>query len=687
MHLLNGRDFHIDGKRFRAAIAAAALCASLVPAGALAQSRDFVQFEKAKTYFRQGMIYYNNMQYVAAAELFRKAVEIYDDYHTARDYLGRSYRLAGMNDAALKEWENLLSVSPDNPSIVGKVEAVRFHDSAKGDSGFTDLVHYAAYNSSKMRRFRFEKPVDIVVDAEKNSYITSFSGGKLVKLNANGEGIFSVKMSTGGMLYGVDCRVNTLAVTDFKNNRFYLLDSKTGRVKKEIGEGGSGEGRFHGPEGICFDDRGDIYVADSGNDRIQKFTPSGAFILQCGERGDYDGQLRGPSDVAVLDRVMYVVDSGNSRIVSFDDSGNYRKKIEIEGLEAPRSISRGGPDTLLIADEKKGLCIYHPSDGFTQWLDSWNDGRKKFSRLVAAVRDRDEYLYCVDFNRDSIQLFSPAGKRYSNLLVEIASVDVKKYPLVAFYLNIRGRDGKPIYGLDSANFTVIEDGARPVRIYTGYLKDMAPSVSITLCVDRSLEAKRHEAEVPWATDFVLSKIRKNDSVKVLNFHGEFWSAGKFDWSSRRTKKLLGGKDYGQGKDFGGVIYNAISDLAPRLNRRAVMVVTDGSVAEDSFRKYSARNVIDYARAHYIPVYFLSFGKPDKVISSIARETGGRVYLPTELDSLRAFYDRVKRSEEYRYVVVYSTFKPSSFKGWWSDVKIEVDQKGQKGTEWGGYFVP
>ena len=39
------------------------------------------------------------------------------------------------------------------------------------------------------------------------------------------------------------------------------------------------------------------------------------------------------------------------------------------------------------------------------------------------------------------------------------------------------------------------------------------------------------------------------------------------------------------------------------------------------------------------------------------------------------------------MVVYSTFKSPSLKGWWADVKIEVAYKGQKGLEWGGYFVP
>jgi hypothetical protein len=51
------------------------------------------------------------------------------------------------------------------------------------------------------------------------------------------------------------------------------------------------------------------------------------------------------------------------------------------------------------------------------------------------------------------------------------------------------------------------------------------------------------------------------------------------------------------------------------------------------------------------------------------------------------YSSVKNSEEYRYVLVYSTIKRPFFKGWWSNVRIDVDYKGMRGTQWGGYFVP
>lgn len=62
---------------------------------------------------------------------------------------------------------------------------------------------------------------------------------------------------------------------------------------------------------IAMDRSGNMYVADTGNDRIQKFDNSGTFITEWGSKGDGDGQFNYPADIAV-DRSgnVYVADTG-----------------------------------------------------------------------------------------------------------------------------------------------------------------------------------------------------------------------------------------------------------------------------------------------------------------------------------------------------------------------------------------
>ena len=46
------------------------------------------------------------------------------------------------------------------------------------------------------------------------------------------------------------------------------------------GSNGTGEGQFSGPHGIEVDADGNVYIADTGNNRVQKFTGNGVFLLQ-----------------------------------------------------------------------------------------------------------------------------------------------------------------------------------------------------------------------------------------------------------------------------------------------------------------------------------------------------------------------------------------------------------------------
>jgi PKD repeat protein len=84
------------------------------------------------------------------------------------------------------------------------------------------------------------------------------------------------------------------------------------------GSRGSGDGQFYEPYGVALDSSDNVYVADSYNNRIQKFTSSGKFITKWGSSGSGDGEFNGPESVAVdSSGNVYVADMGNNRIQVF----------------------------------------------------------------------------------------------------------------------------------------------------------------------------------------------------------------------------------------------------------------------------------------------------------------------------------------------------------------------------------
>jgi len=118
--------------------------------------------------------------------------------------------------------------------------------------------------------------------------------------------------------------------------------------------GGSGslEGQFSsGPRGVAVDSAGNVYVTDSGNQRIQKFDSSGTFLsmwgwgvdngaavfqtctsgCQAGISGNGDGQFNFPIGIVVDSGNVYVADPNNHRIQKFDSSGTFLTKWGISG--------------------------------------------------------------------------------------------------------------------------------------------------------------------------------------------------------------------------------------------------------------------------------------------------------------------------------------------------------------------
>ncbi len=645
---------------------------------------DLVKFEKAKEEFRRGVVFFNNMQYLAAVEFFRKAVSSYPDYYSARDYLARSYKLAGFTDASILEYKKAAGIYPENISIKNKIDYLNFKKS--GMSGFSSNRYLLkeTLRSGNMQRFGFPNAMDFAMDSENNLYITSFSSSKLVKVDIQGKGTDIFRPNFSGGLYGIDILNKRVIVSDFKSDMIILMTTD-GSVLKKIGQSGNGDGSFHGPEGVCFDSKGNIYVVDSGNYRIQKFDSSGKHILSFGKRGDYEGEFKNPSDLAVLNDKLYVTDTAKGIIAVFDLWGNYIKDVKNKMVISPRGIVVRGK-YLLLSDEKGGVFYLNPDDGETIDLVSQNEKMTSL-RPVSSVMGGDGYLYVLDSALNRIYTLSPVEKQYTNLELDITSVDTAKFPTVALYMNVRNRNGDPIYGLKSENFSITEDNSKIQRLYSTYLKDRFTSASFVMLVDRTESMSGRHNDIPWAADFILKKMRKNDSVMVMNFNSRVWAGSNYDWSRRRTLSALKKRDYSSGNIMGDALYQSVSKMINRMNRRSLFMITSGRTGENSFSKYSPDIIIDYAREHFVQINIVTFSEPDPELKRIAENTGGSIIRVAEVDKLRSVYDSVRSFPEYRYVIVFDTYKKAPFKGWWTDLKIQVDYKGQKGIEWGGYFVP
>ncbi|MBC8446898.1 MAG: TIGR03663 family protein, partial [Chloroflexi bacterium] len=163
-----------------------------------------------------------------------------------------------------------------------------------------------------------------------------------------------------------------LYVADTGNHRIQVFDAE-GDFLRQWGSQGSAEGQFNEPWGVAVDAQGTVFVADTWNHRIQVFDGEGNFLRQWGFFATADGQLGqqggfwGPRGIAVDgEGNLYVTDTGNKRVQKFDAQGNFLGQWGGGGIIEGRF------------DEPVGIAV--GPQGNVYVADTWNRRVQKFDR-------------------------------------------------------------------------------------------------------------------------------------------------------------------------------------------------------------------------------------------------------------------------------------------------------------------
>ena len=159
-------------------------------------------------------------------------------------------------------------------------------------------------------------------------YVADTGNNRIQKFTS--DGTFITKWEVSGSYEVGSQSISGIAVDSSGN--VYVADWERKKIHKFTGDGilrsnwgstGSGNGQFgfpypgpsYGPNGVAIDSSGNVYVADTGNNRIQKFTGDGTFITKWGTLGTGNGQFYRLRDVAVdSSGRVYVADGNNIQV-------------------------------------------------------------------------------------------------------------------------------------------------------------------------------------------------------------------------------------------------------------------------------------------------------------------------------------------------------------------------------------
>jgi DNA-binding beta-propeller fold protein YncE len=241
-------------------------------------------------------------------------------------------------------------------------------------------------------------------------------------LDGCGFGIAGIALDGQGNLY----------LAELDDNLIYKYTT-SGKLVTHWGGTGPGPGQLTAPEKLAFDAQGNLYVTEAGipsydgsqggNNRIQKFSPTGEPLAQWGTLGSGPGQFNLPVGIAIDKQGnIYVADVANHRIQKLSSLGQPLTQWHTVGSGVGERTETGF-DLALDASGNVYVSEPHPmgpgneqiekfsaaGERLAQWGGS-GTGPGKFNKPFCLTVDSKGNVFVVDSGNNRIQEFSPTGQ-------------------------------------------------------------------------------------------------------------------------------------------------------------------------------------------------------------------------------------------------------------------------------------
>lgn len=249
----------------------------------------------------------------------------------------------------------------------------------------------------------------------------------------------SINQDSSGNIYIAYSGENSIQIFDSSFNLLFGFGwgVETGASQFEIctssclaGISGTGNGQFNSPQSVAVDSStGNIFVSDSGNNRIQIFNSSGVYQSQFGSLGSGDGQFTTPNGIQIVSVSgtphLFVADTENNRIQKFTTSGTFVGKVGTgTQFSSPSSLAVSNAGGLYVADTGNNRIQYIDpvtlSAGAVTFI--LPSGQASISSPRGVAFDSSDNMYISDTGNNHIDFAIKDG--------------VSNYRIISFYTNL-----------------------------------------------------------------------------------------------------------------------------------------------------------------------------------------------------------------------------------------------------------
>lgn len=252
---------------------------------------------------------------------------------------------------------------------------------------------------------QFNRPFGLAFDVAGNVYVADQYNNRVQKFTA--DGLYLTTVGDGLLQAPVGVAVNgagELLVTDHSGGHLRKFASD-GTLQAVLAGPGGALGQLSYPVCVAVDRDDNIYVADWGNSRVQKFSATGAFLTSWSVQGAYGVTIDSQD-------IVFVSTQGNARVDKFTRDGAFLGTVGQGSLSSPDGISIDTDGGLLVADHGQSRILKFSDSGVPVYvIGSLGTGAGQFgAESPADVQvGPNGYLYASDWINDRIQVFSPSG--------------------------------------------------------------------------------------------------------------------------------------------------------------------------------------------------------------------------------------------------------------------------------------
>jgi DNA-binding beta-propeller fold protein YncE len=303
--------------------------------------------------------------------------------------------------------------------------------------GQRPLNPVSVWGGAGVEEGRFNNPRNVAVGSDGAVYVADGGNHRIQKFTSDGEFVTAwghmcrmfegqagcVEADGAGGFY------DPWGLAVDQDGYVYVADTWNHRVQKFTSDGAfvtmwgthgvqedaaGGEGLFWGAREIAIGSDGLIYVSDTGNKRIQVFTPDGQFLTQWGGKGLAEGRMDEPVGLAVApDGRSYVADTWNQRIQVFDAQHFYSNMWEVDSwygqsLENKPYLALDGEGRVYVTDPEGYRILVFDSNGrFLASLGKYGTEDDAFMLPTGIAIDSEGYLYVADTATHRVIKYAP----------------------------------------------------------------------------------------------------------------------------------------------------------------------------------------------------------------------------------------------------------------------------------------